>query len=188
MIQLTKPANKAVTLEEMKEHLKIDFSDEDVLLESLIDAATLQCEKIQNRVYINRNYKILFSEINEYFHFPKPPLVEIISVKLILIDGTNLTVDSSDYLYDPGTYQSQFYFCEIDNYISYELKEMNGFEIEFTAGYGLESTDIPEDIKMAIKLLVAHWYQNRETASKLTLKDIPFGVRAILSSERVMNV
>ena len=37
----------------------------------------------------------------------------------------------------------------------------NGLEIDFTAGYGEAGTDVPDLLKRAILLLVAHWYEFR---------------------------
>ena len=37
----------------------------------------------------------------------------------------------------------------------------NGIEIAFTAGYGDAAADVPEPIRHAILLLVAHWHEHR---------------------------
>jgi uncharacterized phiE125 gp8 family phage protein len=41
------------------------------------------------------------------------------------------------------------------------LRAMNGLEIDFTAGFGEAGTDVPDPLKRAILLLVAHWYEFR---------------------------
>ncbi len=41
-------------------------------------------------------------------------------------------------------------------------RELNAFEIAFTAGYGDEPTDVPAPIRQALTLLVAHWFERRE--------------------------
>ncbi|HIE72284.1 MAG TPA: hypothetical protein EYP98_20125 [Planctomycetes bacterium] len=38
----------------------------------------------------------------------------------------------------------------------------NGIEIDFTAGYGTEASDVPEPIRQALLLLVSHWYERRD--------------------------
>ena len=40
-------------------------------------------------------------------------------------------------------------------------RRIGGIEIEFTAGYGDNPSDVPEPILQALKLLVAHWYEVR---------------------------
>lgn len=48
--------------------------------------------------------------------------------------------------------------------------------------------NIPQRIKIAIKLLVGHWYENRESVSALTLKEVPQGLERVLWTERVLDL
>lgn len=41
-------------------------------------------------------------------------------------------------------------------------RSFNAFEVAFTAGYGDDAADVPEPIRHAILLLVAHWFERRE--------------------------
>lgn len=43
---------------------------------------------------------------------------------------------------------------------------------------------IEDDIKLALMLLVSHWYENREPVSSDSVNTIPFGVDAILKQHR----
>ncbi|HGY1289856.1 TPA: head-tail connector protein [Raoultella ornithinolytica] len=43
---------------------------------------------------------------------------------------------------------------------------------------------IEDDIKLALMLLVSHWYENREPVSSNSVNTIPFGVDAILKQHR----
>jgi hypothetical protein len=46
-------------------------------------------------------------------------------------------------------------------------------------------TTFPQSITVTILLLVAHWYQNRESTSVVDMKEIPFGVAALLDMHKV---
>jgi uncharacterized phiE125 gp8 family phage protein len=49
--------------------------------------------------------------------------------------------------------------------------------------------DAPEDIKLAVRLLVAHFYLNRETVVVgVTANEVPFGVDALIRDHRVLAV
>ncbi len=41
-------------------------------------------------------------------------------------------------------------------------RDANGIEIAFVAGFGAQPSAVPEAIRHALLLLVAHWYANRE--------------------------
>lgn len=43
---------------------------------------------------------------------------------------------------------------------------------------------IDDDVKLALMLLVSHWYENREPVSHDSVNTIPFGVEAILKQHR----
>lgn len=53
-------------------------------------------------------------------------------------------------------------------------------EIEWTAGFGRDAESTPHDLKVAICLLVGHYYLNRETTSTTAGMPIPYGVSTLL--------
>jgi hypothetical protein len=86
----------------------------------------------------------------------------------------------------------------------------NSVEIEFTAGYdpnpkATADTDtvsanppnqqpdstlifaVPETIRTAILMLVAHWYANREPVSDAQMHDVPLSVQALLGAHAVVD-
>lgn len=65
-----------------------------------------------------------------------------------------------------------------------QLRDINGICVTFLAGYGLTVASIPQNVKQAILMLVAHWYKNREAAGVKDDPEIPFSVSALLWQER----
>lgn len=65
------------------------------------------------------------------------------------------------------------------------LAAANGIRVDFTVGYGADGTAVPNRLKLAIKLLAAHYYENREATTPLKLEEMPRGVRALISKFRV---
>lgn len=43
---------------------------------------------------------------------------------------------------------------------------------------------IDDDVKLALMLLVSHWYENREPVSHDSVNTIPFGVKSIFEQHR----
>jgi len=58
----TPPAIEPVTLEELKDHLRIDSADEDAVLTGLLAAAREWCEGFQNRAYITQTLQLWLDE------------------------------------------------------------------------------------------------------------------------------
>ena len=64
-----------------------------------------------------------------------------------------------------------------------------GIELDVTAGYGDAAIDVPEPLRQAIRLLVAHWYENRGLiASGTTTSVLPSTVAALLAPYRVLSL
>lgn len=63
----------------------------------------------------------------------------------------------------------------------------NAVRIHFTAGYGTDGKAVPARAKVAIMLLVANWYMNREPVSSPELKKIPYHIERLLWGLRVLD-
>lgn len=59
----------------------------------------------------------------------------------------------------------------------------------FTAGYGAQASDVPAAIVHALKLLVGHYYRNREASTgEARLEALPLGVAALIAPHRTVGV
>jgi hypothetical protein len=63
----------------------------------------------------------------------------------------------------------------------------NAVRIHFTAGYGTEYDDVPQDYRLAVMILTTGYYEFREPVSALGLKEIPWGVKNLLWNDRVVD-
>ena len=62
-----------------------------------------------------------------------------------------------------------------------------GIEIDVTCGYGDAGTDVPEPLRQAIRLLIAHWYENRGLiAVGHEVAILPQTVAALIAPYRVL--
>jgi uncharacterized phiE125 gp8 family phage protein len=61
------------------------------------------------------------------------------------------------------------------------LLESGAITVRFVAGYGATADTVPQTIKQAILLLVAFWYETRETGGT-----VPAGIRQMFMNERVV--
>ncbi|EYD71593.1 hypothetical protein Rumeso_04994 [Rubellimicrobium mesophilum DSM 19309] len=62
------------------------------------------------------------------------------------------------------------------------IERLLGFRIEETYG-GEDQDPVPEDLKLAVNLLAAWWFDNR-TAADEARREVPFGVREIVNEHR----
>jgi uncharacterized phiE125 gp8 family phage protein len=65
----------------------------------------------------------------------------------------------------------------------------NALQITFTAGFGVNATDVPEEIRMAILWLTSHWYENHlPTGDSDSAVQLPFHLANMMDHWRTAHV
>ncbi|HVW36055.1 MAG TPA: head-tail connector protein [Pirellulales bacterium] len=112
---------------------------------------------------------------------PLPPVQAVNSITYLDSAGDLQTLAPSQYVVDvtgePARLTPQYGFVwPITRW------QVGSVTVQFTAGYGT-AADVPETVKAAIKLLVAHWYEHREAVSDKTMASVPLAVESLLLAE-----
>jgi len=184
------PTQEPITLQEAKSHLRVDATDDDILISSLITAAREYCEAFQNRAYITQTWEFWLDDwpVEGYISIPKPPLQEIVSVKYYDAVGYENTFAAENYYLDDKNQPGGLVLAYGKSWPSTTLCPSNGICITFTAGYGT-AAQVPVRVKQAMLLLIGHWYENREAVLTGSIsKEIEFAVSSLLWQERVVPV
>ena len=165
LVLVDNPSTKVVSYADIKSQLRIDSNDEQNLLEAYIDAATDMAENYCNRHFITHQYKLYFNEQVQTASliFPNCTLEETGSNKPINWLDENGAAQSSDKAYIDAFSNPSLAYLSSD-FPGTTLKDnaANTFYFWFNTGYGTASSDVPEAIKQAIKLIVADMYYFRE--------------------------
>jgi uncharacterized phiE125 gp8 family phage protein len=187
----TPAAKEPVPFEQLKNDIKVDsdLTADDALILGLGLAARRMAEKIQNRALITQTLELsldAWPAVN-WIKIPRPPLQSITSIKYYDQDDTEETLDSGSYFVDTASEPGRVVLNYGESWPTVSLRPANAVIVQYVAGYGDDSEDVPETTKQAIRLLVGHWHENREAVSTsgAVPKDIPFGVQALLWLERV---
>lgn len=197
LVENTPPASEPVTLVEAKAHLRVDHTDDDTLITTLRVTARKWCEGYTYRSFINTTWEYYLDEFIEdrtdvRIELPKPPLVSITevryedeaSVSKTLTEGTDFQVSTQTYI--------GFIMPEADKFWpDTELDRANAVKITYVAGFGATASDVPEDIKHAILMLIAHLYETREGygfAGFPTKIELPPIVTALLDTHQVRKI
>jgi len=173
----------AITVAQAKEHLRITHSDDDTYIEALTLATSEWCEEFQRRVYVQREIVDYYDRFDMIIRPRKSPLVSVTSIQYYDSNGDLQTVDAADYRVDiisqPGR------ITEAYNAYWPDTRDMtNAVIVTYEAGYAARA-DIPEEIKHAVKLMIGHLYENRESVTSLSMVELPTGLKTLLSMKRV---
>jgi uncharacterized phiE125 gp8 family phage protein len=52
-------------------------------------------------------------------------------------------------------------------------------------GFGTTAASVPEDIRTALLMLAAHWYENRLPVSADGLEDVPMHLQSLIEMHRL---
>ncbi len=158
----TAPTLEPITLEEAKDHLRLtsDFLEDDNYITLLIKAARKAAENYTSRAFLNTTFDLYQDEFFEEIEIGKGNISEVTSINYNDVSG------------DPQSLDLGLTFIDLNNlpallkststFPSTYSKGFNNVTIRFVAGFGATAAEVPEDIKTALKLIIARWYDNRE--------------------------
>ena len=179
----TQPTEEPVTLADMKTHLRVDNNNDDALIVGLIAAAREWCEGIQGRAYFTQTMTVSLDSFVDCLDMPRPPLQSISSITYVDSNGDTQTLSSTYYTVDTRSEPGRVYLAYDQTWPTHRDVR---HAITITAVCGYDSIDkVPDRIKAAIKLLAAHWYENREAVTSISLKETPRAVMSLLGIDRM---
>lgn len=180
-----------VQIEALLTHLRIDPIDTDAAthaeldmldhLQQLLDAATEHVQGETRQQLTDARFRLTVDAfpIGREFRLPKPPLRSVESVKYIDVAGQVQTLDTSAYLVDTTQKPGRVIIRPGHSWPQADTIA-NAVRVEFTAGYE-DTNDVPQALRLAIKMLAGHWFENREAATDRRVDAVPMALDAILA-------
>lgn len=180
---ITAPIIQTVTLRDAKEHLRIDVTDQDYMVQGLVEAATAHFDGwsgVLGRALMPQTWEMTLDAFPVGdVKIPLGPVTSLVSIKYDDENEVEQTVSASAYSVNlvpveavvrpvsgwPGT-----------------ADKIGAVRVRWNAGTGC-----PLDVAHAIKMLVAHWYLNTEAAGP-AISDVPMAVGMITSKYRRVGV
>ena len=178
-ILVVAPVVEPVTIEEAKNHLRVDTPDDDALIQRNLVAARRWAETYTRRVFVTQTWNVFYEKGQPVLTLPLPPLQSVLSVSHRTTSGSMLTVPPTVYLVDTIAAPGRILLAPGQSWPGDPLWAPNPIVIQFIAGYGLAAT-VPDDIKAAILLLTGFLYENREQAAHPSPKALPFAAENLL--------
>ena len=181
---LNPPTQKPVSLEEVKDYLRLDGTAEDNLLNSLIDASTVAIEnhigqKIMAQDWVQyldgwpKNAKPMWWDgtrelaISElYGGSPEiqlliGPLISVNEFNTYADDGVPILFAPQNYIVDTVGPYGRIVLPLGGVWPTTILRQVNGIEIKFTAGIAQDPHQVPEPLKQGVLAMVAYLYEHR---------------------------
>ena len=189
LTRATPPAVEPVSVSEAKAHLRVDISDDDSYISTLITAAREWCEQYLDRTLINTQWTMRLDSFPYEIELPRPPIATsgtttAVSLTYTLGDDSTATLSTTAYRVDRNSTPGVVRQLRAGTWPA-NLDDYNAVAVTWWAGYGASGTSVPAAIRHAILMLVGHWYESRSSVLAGSIsKEIEFGVKSLLDSQR----
>ncbi|WP_129138793.1 head-tail connector protein [Modicisalibacter coralii] len=178
-----------ITLADAKAHLRLDADDtsEETLIQALIDAAVRYAENhTQSRFAKASKIQVLdgFPAKDAAIELPWSPVIAIDSLDYIDPAGVSQAMDVSTLRLDTRPIMPRL-SPQYGSDWPVTIAEPESVTITATVGYDT----LPADVRLALLLLIGHWYENREqVVVGTTSSEVPLGVGSLLAPYRIHAV
>lgn len=178
------PTTEPVALDDFKAHLRYTGTTEDALLMSYLVSARETVELEAHRALMAQTFDLKLDQWpGRTIKLPRPPLASITSITYTDSDGVAGTVASSNYTVYPGD-PGRIVLTAAGSWPAVVLRPGPSLVVRFVAGYG-SAAAVPLRYKQAIKLLAAHWFQNREAVVSGTVPhELELAYRSLIYVDR----
>jgi len=186
-ILLSAPAVEPVTLDEARTFLRVEHNDDDAVIAALTAGSRIHVEAQTRRALITQSWRITADSWPQDGHLQivPAPLQSLIAVRDYDVDNNAQALDVQAFV--PDLAASALVFAPWALPAPGRLAA--GIELDVTVGYGDAAIDVPEPLRQAIRLLTAHWYDNRGlVASGVSGALLPSTVAALIAPYRVMSL
>lgn len=181
------PSIEPVTLEEAKQHCRVWDDSDDEYLVGLIVAARRWCESYCSRSLITTRWREVFTDFPGYgaFRVLRAPLLSVSSIVYIDSAGASQTLDAATYVTLSDCEPGEVRLAYGKTWPSVRSEGVAApVTLTYDAGYGTTADSVPASIRHAIKLMIGHWFENREPIVTGTIvAAVPDSAKSLLISE-----
>jgi uncharacterized phiE125 gp8 family phage protein len=160
--QLTDSGNEPVTIQEAQDQLRVDSDADQENVDLLIRAAREQFERDTDYVLTTQTWKYVAGSFPQgVICLRKSNISSIDSVQYVDENGDTQTFDASNYNTSIREDLSYIALNDGSSWPDTKTGQLDSVIVNFTAGYSDPPVNCKYDIKQAIRLLITHFYDNR---------------------------
>ena len=173
------PTQEPVTLQEVKEYLRVDDSTDERIIRPFIETARRFCEEHTGRALMTQTlilYLDAFQDIDDplwegmrtgpylnyyknYIVLPRSPVASVTHVKTYDDSDTATTMASTEYYVDNAREPARIVLRTGSTFPT-ALRVANAIEVKYIAGYTSQYS-IPEPLRLGILQHIAFLYEHR---------------------------
>lgn len=173
------PATEPITLAEAKLHCKVDATADDDLISALIVAARQFVETGASLRLITQTIQDNRNEFpGDGIIFLEGPVQSVSEITYLDTDNDSQTHDLTLTTLDISSNPARLVPAYEESWPD-STSHLNSIAITYVAGFGAAAA-VPQLLRQAIFMLVAHWYANRESTAPDPVYEVPLAVDSIV--------
>lgn len=192
LTEVSAPPSAAVPVRAFAEHLRLgtgfaDDGSQDAVLELYLRAAMAAIEARLGRVLLARAFTWTVNSWREGSSQPLPvaPVRSVEAVMLVDADGSEVQADPDAWSVLRDSQRPRL-VGRFGRSLP-KIPRSGRAEVRFTAGFGAGWDDVPADLRQAVFLLAAHFYENRDDTG-IVAGSMPFGVLVLIEAYRTARI
>jgi len=179
------PGSEPITLAEAKAHLRISGTDENDLINGLIQAAREMAETYTKRQLITSTYTAKYRDFPDAegsIHVPRTPLQSVTSITYIDNQGAEQTLSTDVYEVLDDDTEAWIVLKPLQSWPEVQAEKKQAVTVTFVAGYGNSGSSVPAAARSAILMLIGHLFENRESVAAGSFNKLPLATEILLDS------
>lgn len=161
--RFVQPAQEPVSVSEVKAHLRIDRTDEDTYLASLISVARQTAENRLERTLINTTWKYALDQFPDAIPLPMPPIISVASITYNDALGATVVLNPADYVLDRAS--DPGWVVPAQGKAFPKALGINAVTVTYVAGFGAGPSDVPAPIRHWMLLAIGDMYDGSRSVS-----------------------
>ena len=183
---VTAPTAEPISLTEAKAQMRIEHSDDDTLINRMIDVAIayVDVRGALGKAMITQTWGEWLAPNPSVVYLSLGPVQSVSAIKYYDANNSLQTDTLSNYNV-LGTAGRTLVSPKSGFNWPTAFQRDDAIKIEYVIGYGDAASDVPQTIRHALLMLVAHYYENRENELIGTIsKTLPYGFEDLIGLER----
>lgn len=156
---ITPPIAEPLALADVKAHLRIDGSAEDGLLAALAGTARDYLERVTGLSLISQGWRLYRDAwpASGVLEIARGPVRAVTAVRGFDELGEESGLSLAGHVLDRASRPARLWLRDRPS----ARAAINGLEVDFTAGFGESGADVPDTLKRAMLIHVAHMFEFR---------------------------
>jgi len=184
VFKLITPATESpVSLQEAKDHLRVEWDEENNLILSTIQAATQAAEQYLWSAIMEQEFEAKVDNFCHILRIEKGGVSEITEINYLDSNGDNQILSPSKYSVDIVSEPARILFNDIP---TVKTQTLHPVTIKFKAGKS-DVSEVNQAIKHAILMIIGHLFEHREDVGMVQMYQVPMGAKWLLNPYRVFS-